>query len=299
MFDQQLNMVNTALRLGEPITRWKRAINVAIPKQIGNLDISKFRNIHIYECDLNAMLSIKWKEALNNSEDTDQMISQQYGSRQGKSSLDPVQIEILLMDLTRVTRATFGQINYDAKACYDRILPNLAAMASKAHGIPTSIVNLHYKLLQDMVYEIQVEGTTEIVQYKNECDSPVYGTGQGSGNSPTIWTFISNVLLKSLENQAIGAKYYSGSNTEVSIKSTAFVDDVNTYHTGADLKHLDIAMTHDYELWQKILKSSGGTLAPEKCNHYKIEWTFKPSGRPVMKVAAKGDIDEFSTVDPR
>ena len=80
MFDQQLNMVNTALRLGEPITRWKRAINVAIPKQIGNLDINKFRNIHIYECDLNAMLSIKWKEALNSSEDTDHMMSQQYGS---------------------------------------------------------------------------------------------------------------------------------------------------------------------------------------------------------------------------
>ena len=48
MFEQQLQMVNTALKLGEPIKRWKRAINVAIPKQIGNLDISKFRNIHIY-----------------------------------------------------------------------------------------------------------------------------------------------------------------------------------------------------------------------------------------------------------
>ena len=57
-------------------------------------------------------------------------------------------------------------------------------------------------------------------------------------------------------------------------------------------------MTHDYEIWQKILKSSGGTLAPEMCNHYKIEWTFKPSERPVMKVATKGDIDELVQLIP-
>ena len=36
-----------------------------------------------------------------------------------------------------------------------------------------------------------------ILQYTSP-DSPIYGTRQGSGNSPIIWLFISNFLLKLL-----------------------------------------------------------------------------------------------------
>jgi hypothetical protein len=49
--------------------------------------------------------------------------------------------------ITRESPAeTTGQINYDARACYDRILPNLAAMANRAHGLPDSIVKLHLQI---------------------------------------------------------------------------------------------------------------------------------------------------------
>jgi hypothetical protein len=72
MSQTQLDIVNLATDIGEPLQRWQKAINIAIPKQPGALNIDKFRNIHIYECDLNAMLSIKWKEALFKLEDPKQ-----------------------------------------------------------------------------------------------------------------------------------------------------------------------------------------------------------------------------------
>jgi hypothetical protein len=62
------------------------------------------------------------------------------------SSWDPVQMETLQLDNSRITRRDYGQINYDARACYDRILPNLAAMANRAHGLPDSIVKLHSQI---------------------------------------------------------------------------------------------------------------------------------------------------------
>jgi hypothetical protein len=37
-----------------------------IPKKNGYHKVTDYRNIHIYECDMNAMLSLKWKKALKN-----------------------------------------------------------------------------------------------------------------------------------------------------------------------------------------------------------------------------------------
>ena len=201
LFSIQLSVVNLAIKLGKPLQRWKKAVNLVIPKIKGINNISKFRNIHIYECDLNAFLSIKWKEASYQAEESQALVSSQYGSRKAKSSHDPVQTETLLMDISRITRKTYGQINYDARACYDRILPNLASMASRSHGLPLNIVNLHFKLLNNMVFDIHIEGSTVTTQYKSEPQSPVFGTGQGSGNSPFIWTFIYNTLNQSFETK--------------------------------------------------------------------------------------------------
>lgn len=47
---------------------------------------------------------------------------------------------------------------------------------------------------------------------------------------PSIKTFIS-ILLKSMENKAIGAQYYNHNKSEVVVKTTAFVDNVSTHHT--------------------------------------------------------------------
>ena len=38
---------------------------------------------------------------------------------------------------------------------------------------------------------------------------PIYGTGKGSGNSPTVWLVISSVLLKCYEDRNYGAIFES------------------------------------------------------------------------------------------
>ena len=174
--------------------------------------VDKFRNIHIYECDLNAVLAIKWKAAIFKAEESNQISESQFGSRRGKSTQTPILMEILQQDISRLTRRSYGQINYDAKACYDRILPNLASIVSDAFGVPKSIVKLHNHLLHNMKYCVTVPRSQKEWNFFHTTNHPVYGTGQGSGNSPHVWTMISSVLLKMLNNQAQGAQSWTHDN---------------------------------------------------------------------------------------
>jgi hypothetical protein len=115
-----------------------------------------------------------------------------------------------------------------------------------------------------MVYNNQIEGITEIAQYSSHAHSPVFGTGQRSRNGPTIWTFISNIFIKSIENQARGASYPCGNSTDIAVKSSTYVGNVNAHHTDSEMASLDEAMVHDYSIWKGTLHSSGGSLAQER-----------------------------------
>jgi hypothetical protein len=128
------------------------------------------------------MLAIKWKKALIAAEDAGLITNSQYGGRKHMLSQDPAYIKMAQMEIARLTRTNYGQINYDARACYNRILPNIAPMVSRIHGIPNSIIKIHHNLLKDITYNVQVEGLTvtyQKVQYttqdKEAATAPLYG----------------------------------------------------------------------------------------------------------------------------
>jgi hypothetical protein len=93
-------------------------------------------------------------------------------------------------------RKEYGLINYDAKACYDQILSNIAAMSSQVHGIADKIVNLHNNLLLKMRYNVMIEGATYKKTFQSTDETKIHGTGQGCGHSPIIWLIISNILIR-------------------------------------------------------------------------------------------------------
>ena len=136
-----------------------------------------------------------------------------------------------------------------------------------------------------MSYEIRVEGATENHSFRHEETNPIYGTGQGSGNSPIIWLFISNALLKKFARETQGATYRDHHSQEYTkIQVSAYVDDVNTHHNVVyNNNELETSMQQDFQSWKEILEMSGGKLAPEKCNYYTVKWKFAPTGRPEIE----------------
>jgi hypothetical protein len=97
-------------------------------------------------------------------------------------------------ELSRLTRKTFIQTNYDASSCYDRIIPSMAMVASRTFGVEKSITASNAMTLEKARYHIRTDMGLTDESYTHSPLFPIYGTGQGSGNSPAIWCFLSSVL---------------------------------------------------------------------------------------------------------
>ena len=55
---------------------------------------------------------------------------------------------------------------------------------------------------------------------------PIYGTGQGSANSPVLWCLISNRLFEAHDTHSHGATFSSPSSPhEIRLNMIGFVDD--------------------------------------------------------------------------
>ena len=140
-------------------------------------------------------LGIKWRAALYQAEALQELNEGQYGSRPHRNAVDPVFIEELQFEIARATRKMMIQTNYDAMSCYDRIIPNLAMLVSRKYGVSKMTTLTNAKTLEHAEYRIRTELGVSPTGYTHNEENPIYGTGQGSGNSPMIWCFLSSVLF--------------------------------------------------------------------------------------------------------
>jgi hypothetical protein len=60
--------------------------------------------------------------------------SSQFGSRKSRQSLDPIISEIMMQEVSRLNTTPFIQVNYNAQASYDRIIPEVAFQVSYKYG---------------------------------------------------------------------------------------------------------------------------------------------------------------------
>jgi hypothetical protein len=112
-----------------------------------------------------------------------------------------------------------------------KILANIAAMSSRVHGVTDKIVSLYHNLLLKLNYNVMIEGASLKKTFQSTDETTIYGTGQGYGNSPIIWLFISNILIQMFSSEAIGAKYIVNRHNESpKAKISVYVEDINTHH---------------------------------------------------------------------
>lgn len=146
-----LILMNYALERGYSYQRWQTVANSVLFKEPGNIRIHRTRIIHIYEADYNLMLGLKWRSALFQAEALAQLNSGQFGSRPKHNATDPVFVEELQLELSRITRKTLALTNYDATACYDRIIPNLAMIASRKFGVSETVTSSNARTLEQTI----------------------------------------------------------------------------------------------------------------------------------------------------
>ena len=105
----------------------------------------------------------------------------------------------LTTDLCRVLKHNMARFDNDASACYDRIIVALGMLAARRCGMPESAVQTHADCLKLMKYTIKtIHGTSDDNYYGTNIE-PLFGTGQGSGASPSVWLTLVVVLMNTLD----------------------------------------------------------------------------------------------------
>ena len=127
--------------------------------------------------------------------------------------------------------------------------------------------------------------------YSNE-DSPIYGSGQGTGSAGMEWAFISIPLIKVIEYITTGFTTTNIDNKKSwSISVTRFDNDKRLFSSIPRHlpQHILTALTYLQQIsqyWEYLLYSSGGKLNYGKCLFYVISWIFHDNGATTMDTKA-------------
>lgn len=194
-------MINYLLLQSHSYSRWKNVVNVMIKKEPGNSKIHRLRVIHLYEADYNFLLQEKWCGLISHAEERNLLHPGQYGSCPSQDALIPAFLEELKNEISYMSRKSLINFDNDAALCYDRIMPALASLIGRKLGLHQNVAFVQASTLEENKYKLKTSLGVSEEFYANCQAFPIYGTGQGSGNSPAIWCIVSSVLFSCPPNQ--------------------------------------------------------------------------------------------------
>ena len=126
----QVDLLNAAIKHQYSFHRWQSIVNVMILKQPGNHKIHRLHVIHFYEHDYNLLLTIKWCSLIQHCVHTREFSPGQYGGLLGHDAITPTIIEEFQYEISRASKRPLVHLDYDATACYDRIILPMASVIS-------------------------------------------------------------------------------------------------------------------------------------------------------------------------
>jgi hypothetical protein len=101
-------------------------------------------------------------------------------------------------------------------------------LASRRSGVDKSVTQANGNTLLKAKYHIRTLLGLSESAYSHSPEMPIYGTGQGSGNSPMIWCFLSSILYDCYNIKAHPALYCNPDwSNQCKISMVGFVDDSN------------------------------------------------------------------------
>ena len=230
---------------------------------------------------------------MDNAEKYNLLHPHQFGSRKGKMSISAVLLKRVSYDVIRQTRMDAIVFDNDASACYDRIIPSMAAIASRRAGMPRAAANAFLNVLLFMTYFVRTAYGVASQGYSN-LTQWLLGVMQGAGHSGALWALVSSIMLDQMK-KADGAEFHSPYPKTESCKRNgeAFVDDTTlwTVRLGQFFLTLVDMMRKTAQRWERLLYATGGALNLMKCFWYGVQWSFTPSGVPYMEKIKDADPD--------
>ncbi len=258
--------------------RWRHGLNVMLEKAPGNIDVERLRIILLFEADCNQ--NNKWigRAFMKEAERGDLLAVEQYGSHRYKDAITQCLNKRLWYDYIRSTRQPAALCSNDAKSCYDRIVLLIAALCMCRFGASKPSVLSMLTTIRDMRHHTRtVHGDSMRFASRRTWNQPVAGIGQGNGAGPAIWAAVSSPLFTIMQEDGFLAQVLCAMTlTKVSFSGFAFVDDTDLCVSGqrdseSTANHMQWSVTN----WEGLLRTTGGTLVPDKCFWYLINQQWK------------------------
>jgi hypothetical protein len=289
IIEMHAKMLQTAYDNEHVYKRWEYILTCMLGKDTGIPRIHRLRVIHLYECDLNLQFSIFFRELDQHCEDNFLINKGVYGCRPNRRAIDPVFVDVTQTEMAMVTRKPLVKFNNDATACFDRILVHLLNLCLRSYGMPKKLAKILGELLKVARYAIKTGIGISEETYRHSDESPAFGSGQGSGASAQGWGKLVSVLFDIHDLYGHGSKYadpwklYS-----TIIGMLGFVDDNNITNNGEEeetVSDIMIRTQHDAQLWNDLLRATGGALNLDKCFAQVLAFQFGLNGAPVIAPA--------------
>jgi hypothetical protein len=203
---------------------------------------------------------------------------EQFGSRNRYSAIAQALNKRLLFDYIRVNHHPTCWVFTDAKSCYDRIVHTPASLALQRMGLSKEVVSSLFTTIAKMKHYIRTGLGDSIMSYRSGA-IPFQGVGQGNGMGPCIWAVVSSVLFDAMRSAGFGAKVKSPiSDKSLPLMGGAFVDDLDLFSIqdpwisrDADVE----VMQRGIDLWEELLRATGGAIEPTKSDWYRIDFSWK------------------------
>jgi hypothetical protein len=84
-------------------------------------------------------------------------------------------IKELQLETSQASQKPFAKTNYDATLCYNRIVPNLAILASRKFGVPKEVAAMDADTLRQAEYRIRTDVGLATTRYSHAANHPIYG----------------------------------------------------------------------------------------------------------------------------
>eukprot|EP00957_Ditylum_brightwellii_P176879 13473354-Ditylum_brightwellii.AAC.1 len=95
-------------------------------------------------------------------------------------------MEEMKNEISHCSQKLLVNFDNDAAVCYDRIILNVANLIGRKKGLHKNITFVHAKTLAKAKFKLKTALGVSDDNYQHCEMFPIYGTGQGSTNSPMI-----------------------------------------------------------------------------------------------------------------
>ena len=226
------DMINIALKLQHPLSRWKKVNVLMAPKDQGVSKPARIRYLNQFDSEVNLLQRIVISQrTMENAEQSGDMTDSQWGGWTGWDSILVALSKELTIHLSHAMRQNIIITDFDAASCFDCIITSMLYLSyNKFYPYSRTLKFLAKALLQHE-YHPQ-SGYSPSPKYNTHSEeNPHCGPNQGSTDGSPGCILVGNTQLKVYEASVNGVDFICPTGEYAwNIKVGQFVDDTNMYH---------------------------------------------------------------------